>query len=186
MGDDAARRIEVAIGEPSGWMDMPHSEPGYSVQQEQETYNAGTPNKLPAGRYVAIVGIGQGGPDGFISIDDHPQGEGDGSIYTYSADPHAYGIRVRGDSMRPRIKSGEYIIAEPTIAPQPGDDVVVKRKDGKALVKELLWIRDDEISLGSINNGVPPITMPLSEIATVHRVAAIIPRGSALVKSWKD
>jgi phage repressor protein C with HTH and peptisase S24 domain len=82
--------------------------------------------------------------------------------------------------MRPRIKSGEYIVVEPTSEAQPGDDVVVKFTNGSSVVKELLWIRDGDVCLGSINNGVAPITKPISEIVHIHRVAAIMPRGSAV------
>ncbi|KRB73461.1 hypothetical protein ASE07_06305 [Noviherbaspirillum sp. Root189] len=147
-------------------------------------FNAGPNLELRPGRYVAIVGIGQGGPDGYISIDDYPSGQGDGRIYTYSPDPDAYAIRVRGDSMRPRIKSGEYIVAEPGVEAQPGDDVVVKLRNDKAMVKELLWVRDGEISFGSINDSVPPITLQLQDIICIHRVAAIVPRGSALIQPY--
>ena len=154
----------------------------FFIPESDDYYNAGEALELKQGRYVAIVGTAQGGPDGYISICDFMPGDGDGYIYTYSSDPGAYGIRVRGDSMRPRIKSGEYIVAEPNVQALPGDDVVVRRTDGRALVKELLWIRDDEVSFGSINNGVPPITVPLAEIQSIHRVAAIVPRGSALLK----
>lgn len=144
--------------------------------------NAEKQFQLPKGKYVPVVGIGRGGPDGYLSIDDHPAGDGDCYIYTYSSDPNAYGIRVRGDSMRPRIKSGEYIVAEPNVEAQPGDDVVVRLHDGRSMVKEFLWQRDDELSFGSVNNGYPPITLQRSEIESIHRVAAIIPRSSALVK----
>lgn len=156
---------------------------GYPLPLNPSHFNAGEAQELRQGRYVAIVGIGQGGPDGYISINDYTPGDGDGFIYTYSPDPGAYGIRVRGDSMRPRIKSGEYIVAEPNVEAQPGDDVVVRLRDGRALVKEMLWVRDDEVSLGSVNNGIPSITMPLNEIESIHRVAAIVPRGSALLKA---
>jgi phage repressor protein C with HTH and peptisase S24 domain/DNA-binding XRE family transcriptional regulator len=144
--------------------------------------NAEKEFQLPRGKYVPVVGIGRGGPDGYLSIDDHPAGDGDCFIYTYSSDPNAYGIRVRGDSMRPRIKSGEYIVAEPNVEAQPGDDVVVRLHDGRSMVKEFLWQRDDELSFGSVNNGYPPITLLRSEVESIHRVAAIIPRSSALVK----
>jgi phage repressor protein C with HTH and peptisase S24 domain len=152
----------------------------------QSHVNAGPEHEIPAGKWVAIVGIGKGGPDGFLSIDDYSVGNGDGQIYTYSRDPNAYGIRVRGDSMRPRIKSGEYIVAEPGVQSQPGDDVVVRLNDGLALVKELLWIRDDEVSLGSINNDVPSVTIQIHDVKSIHRVAAIVPRGSALLRSWTE
>jgi len=146
-------------------------------------FNAGPELQTGSGRYVPIVGSGQGGPDGYISIDDFPPGQGDGEIYTFSQDRNAYAIRVRGDSMRPRIKSGEFIVAEPGVEAQPGDDVVVKLKNEKAMVKELLWMVDGEVCLGSINSAIPPITLLQEEILSIHRVAAIVPRGSALLRN---
>lgn len=99
-------------------------------------YNASRQFDLPKGKYVAVVGTGRAGPDGSMTITDYGPGDGDGFIYTYSQDPNAYGIRVQGDSMRPRIKSGEFIVAEPDIEAQPGDDVVVKLHDGRCMVKD--------------------------------------------------
>ncbi|KDR41564.1 S24 family peptidase [Caballeronia glathei] len=156
--------------------------PSINVSPETEA-NVSEPLSLRAGRDIAVVGEVQGGPDGFISIDDYPPGQGHGWLHIYSPDPTAYGLRVRGDSMRPRIKSGEYIVVEPGLEALPGDDVVVKFTDGSAVVKELLWVRDDEICLGSINNGVPPMTRPLNIVLSIHRVGAIVPRGSGMYRS---
>lgn len=36
-----------------------------------------------------------------------------GWLKIYSDDPNAYGLRVRGDSMWPRIQSGEFVLIEP-------------------------------------------------------------------------
>jgi phage repressor protein C with HTH and peptisase S24 domain len=146
---------------------------------EHDTSNTDPKPETVQGKYVAIVGMAQGNADGYINITDYSLDDGDGYIYTYSRDVDAYGIRVRGDSMRPRIKSGEYIVAEPNTKALPGDDVVIRLKDKQALVKELLWIRDDEVSLGSINNDIPPRTIQLKDIGSIHRIAAIVPRGSA-------
>lgn len=158
---------------------MPSS-PGRNIRTLIES-NVGERLKLKDGRAVAVVGEVQGGPDGYISIDDYPPGHGNAVIpCAWSQDPGAYGLRVRGDSMRPRIKSGEYIVVEPNSEAQPGDDVVVKFLDGSAVVKELLWIRDGDLRLGSINNEVQPITRSLTDIAYIHRVAAIMPRGAAI------
>lgn len=149
-----------------------------AVDPEQGAFEDINHRRLPPGRRIAVVGQAQGGPDGYISIHDFPPEHSDGWIVLPSQDPDAYALRVRGDSMRPRIKSGEFILVEPSFEALPGDDVVVKFNDGNAVAKELLWIRDDEIALGSINNGVPPMTRPLSSVLTIHRIAAIIPRGS--------
>lgn len=196
IGDKTARKIESVFGYPQYWMDQNGTESGASSNTAEAQPAAGVANqdaddelkafagsdfqRMPKGRQVPVVGQAQGGPDGYISIHDYPPDQGDGWIIMPTRDPSAYGLRVRGDSMRPRIKSGEFILVEPSFEAQPGDDVVVKFRDGSAVAKELLWVRDDEVCLGSINNGVPPMTRPLESVQTIHRIAAIIPRGSPL------
>ncbi|KWK75758.1 hypothetical protein WM15_29625 [Burkholderia ubonensis] len=210
FGENAARRLETDLGLPALFFDFgatsneapakhiyapaekestsqssdlisasaPSS--GHSIKETLES-NVGEELRLRPGRGVAVVGEVQGGPDGYISIDDYPVGHGCALLpEVRSRDKEAYGLKVRGDSMRPRIKSGEFIVVEPNAEALPGDDVVVRFVDGSAVVKELLWIRDGEVCLGSINNGVPPITRPMSSISAIHRVAAIMPRGSAI------
>lgn len=127
---------------------------------------------------VPIVGTVEGGPEGYLSELGYPVGHGDGLVEFPAKDKNAYALRVRGESMRPRIKSGEFIIVEPNTVTNPGDDVVVICKDGRKMVKELLYVRDGEVTLGSINNGFKPLSIPLEEIDAMHYVAAIVPRGA--------
>ena len=129
-------------------------------------------------RDVPVVGTVQGGEKGYLLELEHAVGHGDGHITYPARDPQSYAVRVRGDSMRPRIKAGEFIVIEPNHECQPGDDVVVVLKDGQRMVKELLYIRDGEATLGSINNGHPNITVLVADIEKMHYVAAIIPRGA--------
>lgn len=196
--DQLGDLLGVTKGNVSAWENGRH-DPGfaqmlkineitkYPLPIDPSHFNAGESQVIHQhGKWAAIVGTAQGGPDGYISIDDYVAGDGDAFIYTYSTDENAYELRIRGDSMKPRIKSGEFIVAEPNHEALPGDDVVVMRHDGRSLVKELLWIRDGEVSLGSINNGIPAITMPISDIKSIHRVSAIVPRGSAMLKKRED
>lgn len=127
---------------------------------------------------VPVVGTVQGGDNGFFTELEYPIGYGDGSITYPAKDKNSYALRVRGDSMRPRIKNGEFIVVEPNHLPQPGDDVVVCLRDGRKMVKELLYTRDGEVTLGSINNGHGNITVATDQVETMHYVAAIIPRGA--------
>lgn len=129
-------------------------------------------------RDVPVVGTVQGGEKGYLLELEHAVGHGDGHITYPARDNQSYAVRVRGDSMRPRIKAGEFIVIEPNHECQPGDDVVVVLKDGQRMVKELLYIRDGEATLGSINNGHPNITVLVVDIEKMHYVAAIIPRGA--------
>lgn len=68
---------------------------------------------------------------------------------------------------------------------QPSDDVVVIFTDDRKIVKELLYIRDGSVTLGSMHNGHGNITAELGQIDKMHYVAAIIPRG-AFYKSEPD
>lgn len=127
---------------------------------------------------VPVVGTIQAGDLGLFEELEYPAGYGDGFITYPQKDQSSYALRVRGDSMRPRIKSGEFIVVEPQTVPQNGDDVAVTLSDGRRMVKELLYIRDNEVCLGSINQDHPNITVQMQEIEKMHYVAAIIPRGA--------
>lgn len=155
-----------------------NSDTSAHVNTEEETQDVSV-------RYIPLVGIGTGGPDGYINVDDYPVGHGDGEVLAPTKDPRAYAIRVRGDSMRPRIRSGEFVVAEPSLEAQPGQDVVVKLKNGQTMVKELLYVRTDEIRLGSVNDDVAPLTIPLLDVEYIHPIAAIVPGAAAKLRARK-
>lgn len=127
---------------------------------------------------VPVVGTVEGGPEGYLEEFGHPVGHGDGVIEYPAKGRHAYALRVRGESMHPRIRSGEFILVEPDIPAQAGDDVVVICRDGRKMVKQMLYQRDGEVTLGSINNGFKPVSVPLAEVEAIHFVAGILPRGA--------
>jgi len=126
-------------------------------------------------RAVPYVGDVKGGQDGYFEELQYPPGFGDGVIDYPTTDQHAYALRVRGDSMSPRYRAGQYIMVEPGIEPPPGEDVVVICRDGRKLLKTLAWIRDGSMCLLSINNEHAPITLDLSEVERMHNVAGTVP-----------
>ncbi len=130
---------------------------------------------LRRSRAVPAVGDVKGGADGYLEELQYPPGHGDGVVYYPTADQNAYALRVRGDSMSPRYRQGQYIIVEPSIEPQPGDDVVVICKNGRKLLKVMAWIRGDSVSLLSVNDGHAPLTLDLSEVERMHTVAGTVP-----------
>jgi phage repressor protein C with HTH and peptisase S24 domain len=122
---------------------------------------------------VPIVGNAQLGDDGYWCELEYPVGHGDGYIKYAVRDKNAYALRCVGDSMKPRIRDGEFVIVEPSYAPQPGDDVMVKSVDGRVMVKTYLYTRDDRVHLMSINEAHPPQSFALHEIEKMHPVAGI-------------
>lgn len=125
---------------------------------------------LKKAKRVPITGSVKGGDDGYLVQDNGI----DGWVDYWTGDPEAHALRIKGDSMHPRYRAGEFVIVTPSVEAQPGRDVVVKLTNGKCLLKQLNWIRDGEVQLLSINNGYAPLTISRSEIETIARVAGSV------------
>lgn len=60
-----------------------------------------------------MVGTAQLGDDGYFCELQYPVGHGDGRINWPTRDPNAYALRCKGESMKPRIRHGEFVVIEP-------------------------------------------------------------------------
>ncbi|KPA91045.1 putative transcriptional regulator [Pseudomonas asplenii] len=123
---------------------------------------------------VPVVGKAMLGTDGYFDALDYPDGHGDGYIDIVSSDPYAYGLKVVGNSMHPRIKNGEFVLIEPSHPYRTGDEVLIKTTDGRAMVKEFIYLRDGQYRLDSISDGYPPIFIDEHSVEKIHYVAAIL------------
>lgn len=131
---------------------------------------------------VPVVGFVIASPhgDGYFTDGDYPVGHGESYVRWPTTDPNAYAVRVRGDSMQPRARPGEVIVVEPNRMPQAGEDVIVRCRDGRKMIKQLLWQRDGEVTLGSINSAHSNVTIQLTDIESIHFIAAIVQRPNVL------
>lgn len=132
------------------------------------------PSALPEDHGVPVVGTAQLGDDGYWLELEYPMGHGEGFIRYPMKDPNTYALRVKGDSMRPRIKPGEFVVIEPNHAISPGEEVMVKTTDGRSMVKLLGWRRDGMVELQSVNEDHRPITLDEKQISAMHYVGAIV------------
>ncbi|OLU23329.1 peptidase S24 [Pseudomonas sp. PA15(2017)] len=105
---------------------------------------------------------------------DYPAGHGDGYLNVNSDDKNAYGLRVVGSSMHPRIKDGEYVLIEPNHAYLNGDEVLVQTLDGQSMIKEFIYHRDGQYRFDSVNSGFPPLIIDQTKISKIHYVAGIL------------
>jgi phage repressor protein C with HTH and peptisase S24 domain len=136
--------------------------------------------QLRGARRIPVVGEVKGGDDGYLEELQYPVGHGEGYVEYWCKDDLAYALRVKGDSMHPRYRAGEFVVVSPRIEAQSGSDVVVSLRDGRKLLKQLNWQRDGEIQLLSINNHFAPLTLSQSEVLWVHRVAGSVPRDALI------
>lgn len=164
FGERSAKNIaaELRLGDR-------YFEEGFS-QQESGGSNVEPAPELRRSRRVPVTGSVKGGDDGHLVQDCVP----DGWVEYWTGDPQAYALRIKGDSMHPRYRAGEFVVVTPSIEAQPGRDVVVRLTSGKCLLKQLNWLRADEVQLLSINNGYGPMTIPRDEIESICRVAGSV------------
>lgn len=143
------------------------SEPTAAYQQLEP---GGRPRTM---RRVPVVGTARLGENGFYEELGHATGYGDGWVDGYSADPGAYALRVKGDSMHPAIRHGSFVVVEPHGTCVPGEYVVIALRDGRKMVKELVIERADEVVVESVN-GNRRMTFEKAEIEKMHAVAAVV------------
>lgn len=166
-----AKGLGVTLAEISPRLaKMVEDVPKLTGSAHQELSNVETAPELKKSRRIPITGSVRGGDDGYLVQDNTP----DGWVEYWTGDPQAYALRIRGDSMHPRYRAGEFVVITPSIEAQPGRDVVVKLVCGKCLLKQLNWTRGDEVQLLSINNGYAPMTIPREEIECIDRVAGSV------------
>ncbi|MBF6036199.1 helix-turn-helix domain-containing protein [Pseudomonas sp. P155] len=123
---------------------------------------------------VPVLGNAQLGNEGFFEALDFPPGHGDGYLNIHSDDPDAYGLRVTGDSMMPRIKNGEFVLIEPNKNFYSGDEVMVRTSSGRTMIKEFIYLRDGMYRLDSVNTDHESIHLPEQEVEEIHLVGGIL------------
>ena len=181
LGADTLQRL-VALGYSPSWIQegkqpkflspLSYGTNGGSMAESnaEQAPALGPPKRVP------VVGTASLGDNGFWAELESPVGFGDGFVPFPTKSSSAYALRCRGDSMKPRIKDGEFVIVDPEVTPSPGDEVLVKSKDGRVMVKELLYVRDDAVHLLSVNEAHGKMSIPLPDVERLHYVAAIAKR----------
>lgn len=76
--------------------------------------------------------------------------------------------------MEPRIKDGEFVVIEPNHAVAAGDEVLVRSKDGRVMIKILGYTRDGYSAFLSVNQSHKTVKISAAEVEELSFVAAIV------------
>jgi len=161
IGKDSAIKIAAATGLSLSWILGEDTDTEYNSIEIVGGVKDGV---------IPVIGDAVLGMDGLIDMMEFHAGW----LQIYSSDKSAYGVRVRGDSMWPRIQSGEFVLIEPNTKVQSGDEVFIRTKDGHNMIKILNFTRDGDYQFMSVNNDHKPITMAPENITKIHFVSGII------------
>ncbi len=131
-------------------------------------------NNTPAQNLIPVIGYAQAGRDGFFDDAGYPIGDGWDHITAPFTDIHKdgiYALEVSGNSMEPLYRAGDRLIILPNAPLRRGDRVVVKTIKGEVMAKELLRQTATKIELKSLNPAHAVITLSLSDVTWMARIA---------------
>ncbi|MDX7693595.1 S24 family peptidase [Aeromonas caviae] len=138
------------------------------------------PAVIPQGSRVPILSYVQAG-NWREMCEQATTFDGNVEYVTASVDigPCGFGLWVRGNSMEPRFSEGDLLLADPDVAPKPGDYVIAKNGSEEATFKKYRPRGIDEtgrdvFELVPLNEDFPTLhsdRQPITIIATVieHR-----------------
>jgi phage repressor protein C with HTH and peptisase S24 domain len=127
---------------------------------------------LPKSNRVPVRGIARMTEDGvFTELTADTQGI---EVDCITSDPEAYAVIMRGDAMYPAIRDGWVLVIEPTRRPVPGEYVLITMRDGRKMVKELMYQRGDQVAALRVNNA-ELVSLRAAEIEAVHAIGPMIP-----------
>lgn len=109
--------------------------------------------------------------EGAYEEETYPADRPDGRIDGYSYDPNSYALRVRGDGLRPALREGQYIVAEPKAACEPGEYVIILLEDGQRMIKEFMFERSGSVTVLGLNTGKRS-TYENAKIKHIHPIVA--------------
>jgi len=93
--------------------------------------------------------------------DPHPPGNGDDWIATTArVGPHAFALRMQGDSTEPKVPDGAIVIIDPDRGYNHGSIVLAKRTGDQTATLKQLWYDRGDPKLRPLNDRYPILDMP--------------------------
>jgi repressor LexA len=112
---------------------------------------------VPAGRVATMFHPDYA--DEYVTVDD-------------VKDPQAFALRVKGNSMSPRIEDGDVVVVSPSAAVSNGDIAVV-RVDGEDTLKKVKF-EGNYVHLIPLNTEFEPVTVKKKDVNFVWKVVKLI------------
>lgn len=149
----------------------------YDKVRHRRSFDDVEPGTLDVSGYISndipVIAEGEASPQGELFWD------GDGKLRADVEDrisrpfdvkdPHAYGVKVRGDSMLPAYKPGTVLVVSPNIPVANGDEVYVQLMSGERLIKTAHRAAGGWL-LESINPAYEARFVTPAEIGAMHPV----------------
>ena len=179
---DVRKTVEDAQAENTQWRALIHNvvhegtdlqellrSPEYHQYLGQPTANCDA--VCIAGKLVPLINkVTAGYPADFDDMGYPPGGADDYVRCPDLHDPHAFAVRVIGDSMEPKFYQGDIIIFSPAAEVQNGDDCFVRMADPhETTFKQVFFEPESAIRLQPRNHRYAPLTLSRQRVNGLWR-----------------
>jgi len=142
-------------------------------EKEEEELGRKPLSPLPPIPIISYADAGLGRP---YTDQDYPPGASDEYLPRPHdvTDPSAYALKVKGDSMSPKLDENDIVIVSPEKEAGNNSIAVVRTVSDEVYLKKVTFA-GDRVILYSINPKYPPISLKRKEIKFIHPVVWIKP-----------
>jgi SOS-response transcriptional repressor LexA len=186
IGERAARTIDERVGNPPGWLDLELSKqeekvlslPFSTAELRVATDRTQPIDSSPSAPYLAripVIAEVMTDASGLVEVYEPTKPWNQRYLDYYSAQ-NLFAVQIKGTGLRPRIKNGDFFVAEDGSWAQPGDEVFVLFKDQSRAVLQFLYEREGEHAFGSIIDGALSLTVKDEAIEAMGVIIAIFNR----------
>jgi len=147
--------------------EVPETEwPGFRQVTREEL-----PERVPP-KYIPIVGrIAAGAGEPTDEAEQFSPGEADAYVEYIGGPPHAFAVRVVGDSMDPPFRDGDLVIADGDQPVRSGLAAVIFDQDSHRVARlKTLYLEGDEAVLISNNDLHEPVRLPAYKVHGAYKI----------------
>jgi phage repressor protein C with HTH and peptisase S24 domain len=120
---------------------------------------------------VPLLALSAAAQRGHFDEHGHPAGKGWGEVtLPLPGDDHAFALEISGDGLAPAYRDGDVLLVSPGSTIRRGDRVVVKRRDGEAVVAELQRRTAKLLELRMLGSAQDDRTWAAAEVEWIARV----------------
>ena len=99
-------------------------------------------------------------------------------VPTKKSEHRMFFFKVEGDSMNPRLKDGDWVLADLDSSVYSGDLAVVELNNGELMVKKFRQ-KGDIVILENYNTDYEPVVVKETDIKNLAKVISILPKGES-------
>jgi len=164
------------LGVLADWLARGEGQPSGVEHIKVQTQSAGVAYAAVRADRAEVVGTFRLSAQGEVEFIHLPPGESDGHVCTPIVARRLRAVRVKGNALSPYVKDGQFLLLhEAGEVVDPEENVVITLKDGRVLIRELMYRRDDSLVLLPVHGGQPE-AIEQADVASVDVIACVVPR----------